>query len=54
MSHFAGYFHDAALLWEYGLNQTLEAGGSYRDGEVILANIINATIEGTEEMFSSI
>ena len=43
----AGFLHDAVLMWAYGLNATLEAGGNdTQDGQAISQHIFNRTIEG--------
>ena len=38
--------HDAVLLWAYGVNKTLEQGGSADDGFAVSKNIINTTFDG--------
>ena len=38
--------HDAVLLWAYGVNKTLEAGGYPDDGATITQNSLNFTFDG--------
>ncbi|XP_077993684.1 atrial natriuretic peptide receptor 1-like isoform X2 [Glandiceps talaboti] len=46
VNSFVGAFHDAVLLYAIALNETLEAGGSARDGEEITRRMWNRTFQG--------
>nr|XP_006816519.1 PREDICTED: atrial natriuretic peptide receptor 1-like [Saccoglossus kowalevskii] len=46
VNSFVGAFHDAVILYALALNETLEEGGSPRDGKTITAKMWNRTFEG--------
>ena len=47
VNSFVGAFHDAVILYALALNETLEAGGSVRDGVTITRRMWNRTFQGT-------
>ena len=38
--------YESTLMWIYGINKTLEAGHSIKDGRFVTKMIINSTIPG--------
>ena len=46
VNSFVGAFHDAVILYALALNETLEAGGSVRDGVTITRRMWNRTFQG--------
>ncbi|KAK7497822.1 hypothetical protein BaRGS_00010956 [Batillaria attramentaria] len=46
VNSFVGAFHDAVILYALALNETLEAGGSVRDGVDINRRMWNRTFQG--------
>lgn len=47
VSTFVTAFYDAVVLYALALNETLEEGGSQRDGIAITRRMWNRTFEGT-------
>ncbi|XP_006816727.1 atrial natriuretic peptide receptor 3-like, partial [Saccoglossus kowalevskii] len=46
VNSFVGAFHDAVILYALALNETLEEGGTPRDGHTITHKMWNRTFEG--------
>nr|XP_006813370.1 PREDICTED: atrial natriuretic peptide receptor 1-like [Saccoglossus kowalevskii] len=46
VNSFVGAFHDAVILYALALNETLEEGGTPREGHIITGKMWNRTFEG--------
>ena len=43
---YAGFLHDAVVLYALGVHETLQNGGNFADGRALIKHMTNKSFEG--------